>query len=1035
METRRGLDDGPAEGQAKEQSSTSDSASESTHDGSALSASQPAWIPGKDDVRAADYQEETPTNYITLNIFEDFTAHLKARICRVCQEPFFSSELDIRRLFQDWADGVVDQLSCNVRCSSCNTRSCIACEPEPFARSSRIVSQSSKRYVSWCCVGGRLFLIWALLCGFDRHIWESRNVGKISKQSEAGPKSRKNANKATRGGSVGLGGGHRPSTGHMPSGMGYGGHGYHMYEDTDFEDDIDDNEDGGDFADMQYTLDKAKGPGHNLDLEKSATSRPKKEDKVSKAQNAQISEDAFSGMVLGFLTDLLPSLERETCFDFDPPKAVLEMLTNSKILQYCAELLRNDSLIDVTKRKNLYQTLFIFLMTMGSHSETSAALFGPRFVHPEMVDLLTLSFCAAVPDLRDNVSILAGCLRNLTTQSSMVLQSAKNNEEDFKNQEGQDMLWICHKISILSQYIKDNSATITDGDKGKETAVVLEDLTVGEVEEKLMKQNHRYYKQAKELEASRPGRFKRLVTEITTLQTGLPPGIFIRYCENRPDILKCIIIGPVGTPYENGLFEFDFFCDAEYPKNPPQVNFKGTAGGCISINPNLYADGKVCLSLLGTWSGEPWNAGESTLLQVLISIQAMILCEEPWYNEPGREAGYTRSPNSPSAKYNKKIREHTVRTAILAWLDKPPLLWKDVVNHHFREHGNAILKTVEEWTKEKATGANKSRSEISYTDEFYDYDEAFAAALTANGRTLSSDDMGTMLFKLQPALKEYGVTFEVTYLAPTEQITSPAPKAPRKHSWSPHQLPPLVSGASSSGAPQPGFVSPPPPPPPSYDYNALIGMNNTIGIFQQQAAAAATVGRGGYTMGQGRGAFSGGHNVVGNTSYSSGGSPVTSNIQGESGIGGSSEAPRYGLRSATRGGRGDDGSNASTRGGRGNFPYSVSPLTSGAGANMGRGRGDTTLGRGGFGRGRGRGRGDGDAQGGLTTTFAPFFPSTPANFGRGRGTPPPGDNFTVGDAPPWTRGGGFANGRGGRGERGGRGGRGRGRGDRGHSGP
>lgn len=48
-----------------------------------------------------------------------------------------------------------------------------------------------------------------------------------------------------------------------------------------------------------------------------------------------------------------------------------------------------------------------------------------------------------------------------------------------------------------------------------------------------------------------------------------------------------------------------------------------------------WQDGKVCLSLLGTWSGPGWSAGKSTLLQVLISIQSMILCDEPYLNEPG----------------------------------------------------------------------------------------------------------------------------------------------------------------------------------------------------------------------------------------------------------------------------------------------------------------------------------------------------------------------------------------------------------------
>lgn len=75
-----------------------------------------------------------------------------------------------------------------------------------------------------------------------------------------------------------------------------------------------------------------------------------------------------------------------------------------------------------------------------------------------------------------------------------------------------------------------------------------------------------------------------------------------------------------------------------------------TNGGKYRFNPNLYADGvsrpycimenaegsqKVCLSLLGTWSGPGWVAGQSTLLQVLISIQSLILNNEPYLNEPG----------------------------------------------------------------------------------------------------------------------------------------------------------------------------------------------------------------------------------------------------------------------------------------------------------------------------------------------------------------------------------------------------------------
>ena len=47
---------------------------------------------------------------------------------------------------------------------------------------------------------------------------------------------------------------------------------------------------------------------------------------------------------------------------------------------------------------------------------------------------------------------------------------------------------------------------------------------------------------------------------------------------------------------------------------------------------NLYEEGKVCLSILGTWAGdksESWSASRSSLLQALVSIQGLVLVKEP----------------------------------------------------------------------------------------------------------------------------------------------------------------------------------------------------------------------------------------------------------------------------------------------------------------------------------------------------------------------------------------------------------------------
>jgi baculoviral IAP repeat-containing protein 6 len=108
-------------------------------------------------------------------------------------------------------------------------------------------------------------------------------------------------------------------------------------------------------------------------------------------------------------------------------------------------------------------------------------------------------------------------------------------------------------------------------------------------------------------------RTKRIAKELASIHTSLPlnasNSIYVCIDESRCDMLKVMISGPDNTPYENGLFEFDVFFPANYPLNPPKVSFLTTGGGTIRFNPNLYSDGKICLSILGTWEGrveEKW---------------------------------------------------------------------------------------------------------------------------------------------------------------------------------------------------------------------------------------------------------------------------------------------------------------------------------------------------------------------------------------------------------------------------------------------
>lgn len=105
-----------------------------------------------------------------------------------------------------------------------------------------------------------------------------------------------------------------------------------------------------------------------------------------------------------------------------------------------------------------------------------------------------------------------------------------------------------------------------------------------------------------------PAKTLRLSQELADLSSSLPceytNSIFVRCDKDRIDVIRALIMGSKDTPYSNGAFLFDIFCEDTYPNNPPKMVITTTGGGKIRFNPNLYHDGKVCLSLLGTWKGQ-----------------------------------------------------------------------------------------------------------------------------------------------------------------------------------------------------------------------------------------------------------------------------------------------------------------------------------------------------------------------------------------------------------------------------------------------
>ena len=214
----------------------------------------------------------------------------------------------------------------------------------------------------------------------------------------------------------------------------------------------------------------------------------------------------------------------------------------------------------------------------------------------------------------------------------------------------------------------------------------------------------------------------RIGSELSTLKNSLPTSwdtsIIVRVPEDNMTKISFVIVGPIDTPYHNGIFEFHLKFPADYPDSPPKVLLETTGGGSVRFNPNLYNSGKVCLSLLGTWSGdasESWTR-LSKLLQVTLSIQSLILVEEPYWNEPGWEKSMNSTSGQKKCKdYTDRVRLDSIKWAICNTIKNPPPEYKDFIINHFLLKKKELYEVTEKWVNEstdRVDEMNKARSEM-----------------------------------------------------------------------------------------------------------------------------------------------------------------------------------------------------------------------------------------------------------------------------------------------------------------------------------
>ncbi|KAL4936668.1 hypothetical protein BDV06DRAFT_204530 [Aspergillus oleicola] len=162
----------------------------------------------------------------------------------------------------------------------------------------------------------------------------------------------------------------------------------------------------------------------------------------------------------------------------------------------------------------------------------------------------------------------------------------------------------------------------------------------------------------------------RITREIKQIESNADLSIAVDYDESDIRNVRAVILGPPETPYQFGFFEFTIKFGKEYPAKPPAVKAVTSNSGACRFSPNLYANGKVCLSILGTWTGErgeQWSSAQG-LESVLLSIQSL-MSSNPYENEPGYENANSHSDKENMAHYKSKVCHETLRIAVIEPLE------------------------------------------------------------------------------------------------------------------------------------------------------------------------------------------------------------------------------------------------------------------------------------------------------------------------------------------------------------------------------
>ncbi|KAG6896936.1 hypothetical protein C0992_005201, partial [Termitomyces sp. T32_za158] len=449
------------------------------------------------------------------------------------------------------------------------------------------------------------------------------------------------------------------------------------------------------------------------------------------AQEMQRSKDEKIGKLLSEIRVYIPNIHREgggqTSDYLVHPTALAHLRRRFNYI--CSTLLRNDSLADMSDRSVLYFELLRWLETISSHEALASMMAMPIMVVVSVKGVtVKKSPAQSNSSIRERTIVYEGSLspRELLEGISIQAQAALKGLEGTKPQEAsqeelteeqkrmtvdlkgkareqtqelsdenQKLLEFCNRILTTANAI-DRSLRETKGDafverlhaslpkvftsSASSTPFQVDagtteesaqkayiewasrvrfkycDLTIPTNGDEEASPHYKFYfnSEARTLASSDiPKRSLAIAKELAILTTNLPvawnSSIFLRVDETRVDVIKALITGPEGTPMEKSA--------------------------CLCWEPGVAQVGLL-------------EGLHCCKAKVLISIQSMILCEEPYLNEPGWA---NQGGSAASRAYSANM---------LGNLKAPPEPFEDIIRTHFRLKARSIVAQLDKWLLE-----------------------------------------------------------------------------------------------------------------------------------------------------------------------------------------------------------------------------------------------------------------------------------------------------------------------------------------------